>query len=345
MITKMHITNFKCFKDLQVDLGPFTVLIGPNGSGKSSFLLAVGAAAENARVSNKASRKSDAGFAAWELWDAISGHEYRFDFEVPCKLARADKVQISVVNSEHGFESRARAFSLISQKWFPLPLQGQDVIARSMNPVHGLDLSPSALKEPSELTEKVSMSSGGKGLPSLLNAIFGQDRDAFLKLEDAFCESFPEYKRILFAPQHLSKEGRVGQTLVFKTANGHDLPASAVSDGTIRYLAYLALKFIPVPPRILLVEEPENGVHYGRLKEIIEVLRRFQAEKSAQVILTTHSPFLLDLVEPDEVLVFSKDAEGAAHARKLSDWPDVDDMKKHFMTGEIWTILGKTEGI
>ena len=55
--------------------------------------------------------------------------------------------------------------------------------------------------------------------------------------------------------------------------------------------------------------------------------------------MTTHSPYLLDHVEPEEVFLFSKDPEGAVHAKKLSDHPDVEDMRKHFMTGEMWTGL------
>jgi hypothetical protein len=47
----------------------------------------------------------------------------------------------------------------------------------------------------------------------------------------------------------------------------------------------------------------------------------------------------LDLVQPEEVYIFSKDQEGAAHAQRMSELPDVKDMLKHFNPGEIWTNL------
>jgi predicted ATPase len=133
--------------------------------------------------------------------------------------------------------------------------------------------------------------------------------------------------------------------LEFPTPEGQVLPSANVSDGTVLYLAYLALCFRPNPPRILLIEEPENGVHHASLKEIVRVLRHVTQTKGVQVVLTTHSPYLLDLMEPEEVRVFTKDQKGAVHAKKLSDYEDVEDMKKHFMSGEIWTMLSKTEAI
>jgi predicted ATP-binding protein involved in virulence len=59
------------------------------------------------------------------------------------------------------------------------------------------------------------------------------------------------------------------------------------------------------------------------------------------VILTTHSPYLLDLVNPEQVKVFSKQQDGTVEARTMSDHQEVRDMTKHFMSGTIWTELGE----
>jgi len=133
--------------------------------------------------------------------------------------------------------------------------------------------------------------------------------------------------------------------IAFKTREGVLLPAEAVSDGVMLSLAYIALGHAPEPPRVMLIEEPENGIHHASLKETIGTLHALATDKGVQVILTTHSPYLLDQVEPEEVRAFSKDKEGAVHARKLSDIDDVETMKKDFMTGEIWGILTEAQGI
>ena len=131
--------------------------------------------------------------------------------------------------------------------------------------------------------------------------------------------------------------------LMFRTKHGQYLPAHSVSDGVFLSLAFIALTYLSDPAHILLIEEPENGVHHTSLKEIVTTLRNLGKVHSVQVILTTHSPYLLDLVKPEEVRLFRKDTEGAVHAVKMSDLPDVQDMKKHFMTGEIWTGMSEEE--
>jgi predicted ATPase len=104
-------------------------------------------------------------------------------------------------------------------------------------------------------------------------------------------------------------------------------------------LGFLAITHQPTPPQLLLIEEPENGVHFASLKDIVAALKKVSEDGKTQVFVTTHSPYLLDLVEPEEVLMFEKAADGSVNAKRMSEFPDMADMKKNFMTGEIWTNL------
>ncbi len=335
MITKMHVENFRCFKDFSTELGPFNVLIGPNGSGKSSLLKAIEILRESVREPR--GRKIPGfglGFGDYNLWKPSASCALRFEIVAVGKKVKADVIVVG--DTEKGFEAGECVDGEV-----PKPVSFSNgrrgIIEELATPIPVLDLSPEALKNTSELSEAPLFSSNGKGLPVLLNNIYGQDREAFLRLEDAFCDRFREYKRVLIAPQPGRKEGTVGLALFFKTSQGRDLPADVISDGAIRFLAFLTLEFIPSSPKTLLVEEPENGVHYERLKEIVGILRKLQTDKGTQVIMATHSPYLLDLVEPNEVLVFEKDNEGAAHCKRLSEFGDVEKLKGYFGTGEIWT--------
>jgi predicted ATPase len=123
----------------------------------------------------------------------------------------------------------------------------------------------------------------------------------------------------------------------FQTVKGETLGAESVSDGVMFSLAFIAIAHQPRPPQVLLIEEPETGVHHASLKEIVRTLKHLSDDKGVQVILTTHSPYLLDHVEPEEVFVFSKGEDGAVRAKKFSDHPDVETLRKHFKTGELWT--------
>jgi predicted ATPase len=92
----------------------------------------------------------------------------------------------------------------------------------------------------------------------------------------------------------------------------------------------------------VLVEEPENGIHPRRLGEIINLLRQLTSGKAfetqCQVILTTHSPYLLDHVnaQEDQVLVFQRQSDGRCTATPL-DVRKIATYSDDFLLGEIWT--------
>ncbi|MFB3894436.1 MAG: AAA family ATPase, partial [Phycisphaerae bacterium] len=181
----------------------------------------------------------------------------------------------------------------------------------------------------------------GFSLPAVLDSLLRTHRAVFEAIQDRFCEMFPRYKGLAVVSG--AKKGSPWHRLNFLTQGDYDLPVEVVSDGVVLALAFLVLRHWPDPSRILLVEEPENGVHYSKLKDIVALLREMCEKQKVQIIVTTHSPYLLDLVEPEDVRVFSKDREGAVHAAKLSDFPEVEAMKKHFMSGEIWTTFDEAE--
>ncbi len=106
-------------------------------------------------------------------------------------------------------------------------------------------------------------------------------------------------------------------------------------------LAYLAILYQPEPPRLLLIEEPENGIHPNRLKDILSILRELVAEQShTQLVMTTHSPYVVDLFKPEEVTLCQKQADGSVAVRRLSESKTVREQLDVFTLGEIWTAEG-----
>ena len=187
------------------------------------------------------------------------------------------------------------------------------------------------------------MQDDGRGFAPFLDEMLRMDRETFSAMEQEFYRWFPHYQGLQI--KKVTGGGNPQLGLRFRTKQGQYLPAHSVSDGVFLSLAFIGLTYLSDPAHILLIEEPENGVHHASLKEIVTTLRNLRKVQDVQVILTTHSPYLLDLVEPEEVRLFRKDAEGAVHAVKMSDLPDVQDMQKHFMTGEIWTGLDEADAV
>lgn len=338
MITKVHIENFKCFKEFDIELGPFNVLIGPNDSGKSAFVEAIRVAAWLGPRQSLPVRRFPQELAAVVGPSCVWGQETDSEIGITVHAFAQDGLMaIFRVTSKGGalFASDIAGPPDIMEGH----AQDQDwkagVFSRCMGTVGYYQFAPDALRQLSSLEERMTWR--GEGFPTFLDDILREDRDAFIHLEKQFYERFPHYTRITIE-KHKSRF-----VLYFHTARGEKLQAALVSDGVMLSLAFLAISNCPNPPSILLIEEPENGVHHASLKEIVATLRDLSEKKQVQVIMTTHSPYLLDCVEPEEVRVFAKGKDGAVRAARLSGHPEVDDLKKHFMTGEIWTELDEAD--
>jgi predicted ATPase len=136
-----------------------------------------------------------------------------------------------------------------------------------------------------------------------------------------------------------------GDQLAFRLANGWEIPAHHASAGVLLFLAYLTLVHGERPPRTLLLEEPENGIHPRRLKTVLELLRRLTEGVAGalptQVIMTTHSPYLVDFVRPEEVLVFRKGSGGATEVTRMADAPHLEDRLGEQQLGELWFNVGE----
>ncbi|MBL8328270.1 MAG: AAA family ATPase [Rubrivivax sp.] len=96
--------------------------------------------------------------------------------------------------------------------------------------------------------------------------------------------------------------------LVVRYRNGAEVPSWLVSDGTLRLLALTLPAYLPDVDDVYLIEEPENGIHPRAIETVIQSLSSIYG---GQVLLATHSPVALNLLEADQVLCFAKDESGA----------------------------------
>jgi len=96
--------------------------------------------------------------------------------------------------------------------------------------------------------------------------------------------------------------------LVVRYRNGAVVPSWLVSDGTLRLLALTIPAYLSGITGTFLIEEPENGIHPRAIETVLQSLSSMY---EGQVLLATHSPIALNMLEPGNVLCFSKDAEGA----------------------------------
>ena len=114
--------------------------------------------------------------------------------------------------------------------------------------------------------------------------------------------------------------------------------AQQTSDGTLKVFAYLLLLEDPTPPPFLCIEEPENGL-YHKLLEILanEFREHANARGGSQVFITTHQPYFVDALDPEEVWILEKGEDGFSTIRRASDDPIVNNMVEEGLPlGGLW---------
>lgn len=126
-----------------------------------------------------------------------------------------------------------------------------------------------------------------------------------------------------------------GTVQVFFQEGDISVPATRLSDGTLRYLSLLAILCHPQPPPLVCIEEPELGLHPDILSTVADLLR--EASERCQLVVTTHSNVLVDALtdEPESVVVCEKH-NGGTEMRRL-DKADLSDWLEGYRLGELWS--------
>ena len=114
-----------------------------------------------------------------------------------------------------------------------------------------------------------------------------------------------------------------GRLLLRFNDKGFDAPfhAQQMSDGTLKVFAYLVMLEDPQPPPFIFIEAPENGLHHKLLEVLADELREraTAGEDAPQIFVTTHQPYFVDALKPDETWILEKRADGFAAVSRASD--------------------------
>ena len=115
----------------------------------------------------------------------------------------------------------------------------------------------------------------------------------------------------------------------------HPILAKYASDGTLKLLAYLTVLFDPNPPQLVGIEEPENHLHPQLLPQLAEECR--SASANTQLMITTHSPFFVDRLKPEELWVLYRDEKGFTQAKRTADMQGIKQfIQNGSLLGSLW---------
>lgn len=374
-IEYLKVQNFRALKEVEFkDITPLTVLLGPNGSGKSTVFDVFAFLSEcfemglrrawdkRGRAKELKTRGSDGpvtieikyrehGFPLityhlavderhgspivveeWLRWKRGNrGQPFRFldyreghgravsgekpdekDVRVDVPLKSADLLAVNALGqfAEH---PRVAALRDIITGWYVSYLSAEGARAQP------------------EAGPQERLTRTGDNLANVIQYLSEQHPERLEQIFDTLRRRIPRVERVLAEPM---PDGRL--LLQIKDAPfSHPVLARFASDGTLKMLAYLMLLFDPVPPSFIGIEEPENFLHPRLLPELAEECRA--ASAGTQLLVTTHSPFFLNALQPREVRVLWRNEEGYTQSRNAADIRGVAEFVNHgALLGHLW---------
>jgi predicted ATPase len=175
------------------------------------------------------------------------------------------------------------------------------------------------------------LSATGDNLPNVIQYLKEQHSQVLENILTTLSKRIPRLERI---DAEMMQDGRL--LLQVKDAPfERPILAKFASDGTLKMLAYLTVLYDPDPPQLIGIEEPENQLHPRLLPELAGECRA--ASANSQLMVTTHSPFLIDGLKPEEVWVLYRDEKGYTKAKRTSDMQGVKEFIENGATlGNLW---------
>ncbi|MCC6995231.1 MAG: ATP-binding protein [Deltaproteobacteria bacterium] len=325
MITRFQIEDYGCIRKVDFALTPLHAFIGPNDSGKSTILRAMHQLVQTASGLMPVRGNT--------LAATFAGNVYSTGTK-PGTTRTTERLEeaggrSTPADPPPGEASQVRKHHV---RLFQQEFRGASIVR----------FDPDRMRAPSPLlTEGQStrlLNERGAGLAGVLLAILGRGNDDFTDLTRAVCTLFPMVKRIR-VPVVSSDQ----VALEVQLTDGTIVPAAQMSEGLLYYIGFAALRFF-APVSLLLVEEPENGLHPSRIAEVMKVLRTISTEVGTQVVLATHSPLVVNELQPDEVsLVTRRSLEEGTRVTPIRDTPNFAKRHSVYSLGELW--LSYADGI
>ena len=371
LFQNLKVSGFLSFGPQGIDLPmePLNVLIGPNGSGKSNFLEVFALLKATPRdISDHLERAGSVREWLWKGSNAL--HSINVDATIgysesgPLRhsLSLVDQGGRPVVSSEK-IEPLVEDSANDSEPAYYRPVKsgnrspfveftdafrpGESMLSfgaipnyqalcylneqyRGIRLYQNCSLGPKArLRQPCDAHGRSEFLDEGphgpENLALVLSNIRGEDRRRFVTALQELFDGIVDVTCPVTG-------GTV--SLFLEERDGGQVPASRLSDGTLRYLCLLAILMHPEPPPFVAIEEPELGLHPDAVAQVAELL--VDASRRTQLVVTTHSRMLVDALSdyPSSVVVCEKE-NGESRLERL-DGERLQAWLHEYSLGDLW---------
>ena len=358
-ITKLRVKNFLSLKDVDLELSKLNVFIGSNTSGKSNIARAFQLLANHVRYGVPILPGYEGFRTIVYGFDETSQIEFdlhmkkgEHDIRYKLLLTPDNYIEKAWINYVEAFSSEGKSTKalvlarngetkeyiksalpstshLLNVNVYKSPLIRLPVwaareileLAEMLRSIAVHSFVPKMIRATSQVTEQPELGYDGSRLARVLLKYHLEDRKTFSLIEDVLRSLVPEVEEII---PHL--EGTNVELWLRVKGLREPLRPANISDGTLRILAYITALYST--KSLAVIEEPENSIHPRLLETIVDLARK----APCQVIMTTHSPYLLDHVKPEEVFVVEKPGLETM-VKKLAKTKEVETVKRLLIEG------------
>lgn len=360
-LEKLRIRGFKSIRDQELLLGDLNVFIGGNGSGKSNLIEVFRFLREitNENLAHYTAQKGGGDallyfgrkttrqielFLEYSLDPPLdTSNSYRID------LAPTDEDGLFVANEVASYHERGKypqPYALILSRGSPEARLGRanHVAARQVRGdldsslvYHFHDTSDtSAMRSASDVEDNRYLRPRAENLPAFLYYLEQMRPQHFANIESVVRSVAPFFGRFRLAPSRLNPE-KIRLEWSEKGDDGY-FGASALSDGTLRFMCLATLLLQPTLPRLILLDEPELGLHPAAINVLSGLLR--SAATQTQIIAATQSVTLVNQLDLTELWAVDREDQQSTfrplRSADMSSWLD------EYSVGDLWekNLLG-----
>ena len=353
----LSVAGYKSVRDATIDFGPLNVLLGANGAGKSNLLSVfelLGALADDrlalyarerggpdALLHNGSKFTSQLRFGV-ELERQRYSVEISFDDDGAAFVGRESLAQragsgdFRVINDFFTQGGGQRPVLIFEAPAVPAAKSVLDAL-RSLRVYHFHDTSrTAAVRREGQLDDNQFLRADASNLAAWLYLLRSTAPESYERIVAAIRQVAPFFRDFDLRPDPLNT-ARIRLEWRERDSDAY-CPPSRLSDGTLRFVCLAALLLQPKPPALLVIDEPELGLHPYAITQLAALLRA--AAHKTRLVVATHSTTLVNQFEPEHLVIVDR-VDGASTFRRptsveIATWLD------GYSLGELWekNVLG-----
>lgn len=361
MLTSVRLVQWRAHEDTTVPLDPrFTALVGANGTGKTSVLdglfrmrLALDGSKQLFAGPNSVAFTKRRGSQDESTFVAVTGRGTQAPWELRLRIR---VIEGSSADLEISRNTDMQATKLVLPLHLEAELGNDPNGPRSVRSSDFYRLAVERIAAGDAVTSsQARIASDGSGLASVLAEWKLNEPQRYQGWVDDVRSVLPRFRDVRFTRREKEVEERrkldleqrriielitvkrLYQELLVDFDNEGGIAAAVVSEGTLLVMALLAALHQDPLPRVVMLDDIDRGLHPHAQQELVSMVMKILDRKpETQFIVTTHSPFVVDMLQPEQVVALARNSAGRVVAKRMSEHPKRHLLKQLSM-GEFWS--------